>query len=316
MKNSILSSVGRLSWRTGLHAACLVLGGGTLCGQMIVADSFNYPNGPIVGAPGSPWVNNYLPTDEANVVAGRLFLTQAESESVRVNFASQVSTGLLYASFSVTFTGLPSEQGNFIAFFRQTSVDNLRARVWVRTNNAAAGKFRLGMKAFNSPPDEIPTDLSLGETLRLVVRYNVTNHNSTLWINPTNEADTTLRVDSVGLPGLAVGVMHFGFLQTSNFGNAGGMGSLFVDDLKIARRFVDVTTAVALTRIVPKKPGAFELYGEGVPGAGYTVLATDSLATPVWTDIGTANADPGGVVFFTDEEAEPYTQRFYRLQGQ
>jgi hypothetical protein len=282
--------------------------------QLVVADSFEYPDGPIEAVSGSAWVTNYQPSNTVDVVSRRMFLTQSETGSVRVNFSAPISTGMLYARFRVTFTELPSPSGNVFAFFRQSDVDNLRARVWSRTDGAAPGHFRLGINAFNGAPALAPVDLSLGETYAVVIRYSVTNHDSTLWIDPVSEADTERRVDSPATVFPSVGVMHFGFMQSSNVIGPGGPGTMFVDDLRIGRTFVDATGAAVLTSVHSAGLNSVEITGHGAPTTNYMVQANDTLGPTNWVDIGSVVANSNGVVSVTDTNAGSFPRRFYRLQ--
>ena len=286
----------------------------SLRAQLVVADSFDYPDGPIEMVSGSVWETNYQPSNTVDVIGRRLFLTQSETGSVRITFPAQISTGRLYARFRVTFTELPSASGNLFAFFRQSGVDNLRARVWARTDGAAPGHFRLGINAFSGVPALAPIDLSLGETYTVVMRYNVTNHDSTLWINPLSEADTERRADSPATIFPVVGVMHFGFLQSSNVIGPGGPGTMFVDDLRIGRTFGDATDTAALLSARKIAPGLIEITGSGAPTTNYLVQANETLGTTNWITLGDAVAGMNGLVSFTDTNAAVFPQRFYRLQ--
>ena len=297
-----------------LCAGLFLLAAVVVQAQLVVADSFEYPDGPIETVSGSVWVTNYQPSNTVDVVSRRLFLTQSETGSVRVNFAAPIATGKLYARFRVTFTELPSPSGNIFAFFRQSNVDNLRARVWARTDGAAPGHFRLGINAFSAAPALVPVDLSLGETYTIVMRYNVTNHDSTLWIDPASEADTQRRVDSPATVFPSVGVMHFGFLQSSNVIGPGAPGTMFVDDLRIGRTFADATGMAVLTSVNGSVPGSVEITGSGAPTTNYMVQANDLLGTTNWVNLGSAVANTNGVVTFTDTNANLFLRRFYRLQ--
>jgi hypothetical protein len=285
-------------------------------GGSIFQESFNYPDGLIVGAPGSPWVNNYLPTNQANVVSGKLFLTQTEDESIRVDFPSAVSSGALYARFTVTFATLPTaNDGNFFAFFRQSGVDNLRARVWASTNGAAPGKFRLGLTTIFYPPKMIAADLSLGTNYTVVTRYDITNTACTMWINPVDETDTSLRADDAAAIG-AVAMGHFGFLQTDNFGSRGGMGELTVDNLRIGKTFAEVLPLVKFTSVTNLPDGQIEIAGIGQATTNYTIFARSNLLTTNWLNLGVTTASTNGVWKFTDNGAPAFPMRFYRAVSQ
>src|SRR5262245_4410018 len=95
--------------------------GWDLSAHLIYQDNFNDPDGPILTAPGSPWVSNLTPSNQINVVSGELFLTQTEQESVRYTFPNTYAQGSLSASFKVRVTALPTGAGNFFAFFRATT---------------------------------------------------------------------------------------------------------------------------------------------------------------------------------------------------
>src|SRR5215813_10368049 len=57
---------------------------------LIFSDSFDYTNGPLVTASGGTWVHHSgSTTGEVNVVSGRVFLTQAESEDVSAELQGQ-----------------------------------------------------------------------------------------------------------------------------------------------------------------------------------------------------------------------------------
>ena len=283
--------------------------------QLLYADSFQYPDGPIIGAPGSPWINNYPPANQANVIAGQLFLTQTEDESVRVDFP-YVNSGQLYARFRVTFTTLPTGEGNYFAFFRQSGVDNNRARIWATTNGAAAGKFQLGVRnAGGAPLFTVPADLSLHTAYTVLLRYNVTNHTCTLWIDPVTEADVVRRVDT-GTNNIAIGIRHFAFLQTDTYNNGQGMGELFVDDLRIATSFAAAMEVPRISSLARASNGHVSLAGVSFPTTDYVVLACTDLAAPTWEALHTNTAAADGTFSFTDITATGQPQRFYRLQSQ
>lgn len=298
-----------------LGLALLSILGGNAQAQVLFTDSFSYPDGPIVGAAGSPWVNNYLPTNQANVVAGKLFLTQTEDEAVRVDF-THTATGSLYARFRVMFTELPTGVGNYFAFFRQTGVDNNRARLWATTYGAAAGKFRLGIRTFHATDlTLIAEDLQLHVPYTVVLRYNVTNHNSTVWLDPENEAATARRADSPG-GSAAVGISHFAFLQTDSFNGGQGMGSLYVDDLAIGRSFYTVWDGARLTQLTRWPNQHINLRGFGIPSTNYVVLANSNLATTNWIALDVIPAAADGSIQFTEMAAPCFSARFYRLRQQ
>jgi hypothetical protein len=59
--------------------------------------------------------------------------------------------------------------------------------------------------------------------------------------------------------------------------------------------------------------GCVTLTSAGIAGASYSVQATTSLVTPVWTTLATNVADINGLFSFIDHDATNYACRFYRL---
>lgn len=286
--------------------------------QLLLTESFNYPNGPLVGAVGSPWVVNYPGTNSTAVAAGRLFLTQSEDESVRFNLPTNVTTGTMFVAMRVEFTELPKGNGNYFAFFRQQNVDNLRGRLWTTTNTAAAGKFRLGCLTINGSPTLIPEDLSLNTSYTLLLRYNITNYTTTLWIDPATENDATRRADNVFSEGdLSRSVGHFGFKQVANYENsANGMGSLHVDEVRIGRSFAAALGIPRLSTLVRNANGQVSLTGVGIPTTSYQLQATTNATAGNWIPLSTNAAAEDGALQFTDLAAPNSPIRFYRLLEQ
>lgn len=301
------------------HLACLAaLTISTASAQLLYQDSFNYPDGPLLTAPGSPWVNNYPPANEINVAGGQLWLTQTEQESVRFNFPVGYGSTNLFASFKVNFSALPTGGGNYFAFFRAQNTDALFCRLWAATNGAALGKFRLGIRAMSSSAIMIPSDLNLGTTYTLVLQFTraLSTATAKLWINPSSQSDTALRAEDEQT-GFGYSVGHFGFKQRAFYESpADGMGDLSVDELKIGFRFADVLPPLRFTAITNLGVGGMKLLGTGLAGTNYSVLATTNLSMTNWINLGTAQAEASGAIQFTDPAANNFRTRFYRLVAQ
>jgi len=306
--------------RSFIRGLCLICGwllfSATARAQLIYADSFDYPDGEIVGAPGSPWVTNYPPSDGLSVTGGRLFLTGSNVESIRFDFPTSYGSGLLYARMAVNFSKVPVGNGNYFAFFRAAGVDNLRCRVWVNTNAAAPGKFQLGLTAISDPPLMIPKDLYLGTNYTIVCRYVLSNSFCSLWINPTDESDTSARVDCVSNQG-QWSIGHFGFLQTAYYDNSGYLiGNLTVDDLRIGRTFSEVLPGVKFISVTNAPAGGVGMLADGQATSNYVFQATTNLGTPNWENLSTNAADVNGNLNISDSDATNFPSRFYRLLRQ
>jgi len=206
---------------------------------LLLSDDFNsYPDGSLVGAPGSPWIHHSgSTTGEVNVVSGRVSLTSSETEDVSAALSggpySAGSGVTLYTSFTVSFSSLPNNAGTYFAHFRD-STNGFRDRIWASTTGAAPGEFRIGIGNGSSATalsGQVTADLSLNTTYLVVTRYDISANQSTIWLDPTAETDPNVTASDLSTP---LDVNTLAFRQNA------GMGTLLLDDVKVGTTFADV----------------------------------------------------------------------------
>ncbi|MBU6402865.1 MAG: hypothetical protein KGS61_21300 [Verrucomicrobia bacterium] len=285
--------------------------------DLLLDETFSYPDGPLVGAGGSPWLHHSgSVTGEVDVVANRLFLTQTEAEDVHAPLAgapySLSHPATLYAGFSVNFRSLPTRAGTYFAHFKDAA-SGFRGRVFAGTNNAAAGCFRLAVANAATDPTlaaELPTDLSLNTDYRVVLRYDVANGASVLWLNPASESEVPVVAGDT--PGTN-SIFSFAFRQSLSSGS--GMGELFVANLRVATTFAEVlppapvTTPISLSAAWTE--AGLQLTLTGQAGCLYMIETSPDLST--WTLLDTlATFDVTTV--FTDSATVGTGARFYRVR--
>src|SRR5438876_8044337 len=113
---------------------------------VIFSDNFTYPDGPLVGAPGSTWASHSGTAGQVNVASNQVQLTQAESEDVNAMLAGNpYSTGTLYAGMDFNFSGLPGGTGGYFMHFKESGTTIFRGRVFATITGAAAGSYRIGI---------------------------------------------------------------------------------------------------------------------------------------------------------------------------
>jgi len=242
---------------------------------VLLKDSFDYSDGPLVTAAGSPWTTYSGTSGQVKVVSGRMFLSKANSEDIQAMLTGQPYTSssdaILYVSFTVNYTNLPSAAGSYFAEFKDGGT-GFRARIFAQTAGAASGAFRIGIGNAGSAPSAVfDADLQTNTDYTVVVRFAVSNVLSTLWINPT--AETNAGVTATDLAS-AISVTAYGFRED---GTSGTIGNLFVDDLRVGTTFMDVVTnAPPLARpVIVSQP-----QNQVVTDGGDVTFSVSANATP------------------------------------
>lgn len=220
--------------------------------ESLLSEDFNYPNGPIVGAVGSPWVNNSGATAMLvtnNPPDGQLEVSGSRAEDIAAQFENgpYMSNGpiaAVYSKFTVRFLSPPSGAGTYFAHFTgETMNSDYRARILASvtnvttTGNAAAGNFFLGI-ANNSGTIGLsvpfPTELTTNVTYTVVTKYELATGLSTLWIDPADESSAS--VTATLSPSLT-NPKFYGFRQAAN------EGIMRIDNLRVATSFSSVAGA-------------------------------------------------------------------------
>ncbi len=240
---------------------------------LLLNDSFSYPDGPLVTAAGSPWTtySGSVP-GQVKVVSGRMFLSKANSEDVHALLAGQPYAAtpgtILYVSFKINYTNLPSASGSYFAEFKDGGT-GFRARIFAQAVDVATGTFRIGIANAGTTPSAIfNADLVTNTDYTVVARLAVDNVVSTLWIDPAAETDPGVTATDAAT---TLTITSYGFRED---GSSGTIGNFFVDDLRAGTAFPDVVTnAPALARpvIVAQSPGLTVTNGTS---ATFSVSAT------------------------------------------
>lgn len=210
---------------------------------VLLSDAFIYPNGPLTTVSSGVWTNHSGTPLEVDVTAGKVNLTENESEDVSAALSGPVSSGILYYGLDVNFSGLPSGEGNYFAMLRDSAFV-FRARLYATTNGAAAGSYRLGVANSASTPNVVfNSNLPLGSSHRIVVAYDFNSLQTTLWLDPSVETDSSvIATDAVLVTPYSV--YSFSLRQSLFLGSPGaptiqGTGTLTVDNVRVATTFVE-----------------------------------------------------------------------------
>jgi hypothetical protein len=265
---------------------------------LLLSDDFDYneflvPNA-LYQATDSPWLHaNGLIFYELQVTNGVCYLNSTLTEDLAAPLANgpyaASSAVVFYSGFTVKCTQLPTQSGasSYFAHFKDSLTGTtFRAKVFAETNNAAAGKFRLGIANNGNLATQFPQDLEVGVTYSVVTRYNSGIGEATLWVNPASESSANVS-GTDNLQTTPVG--HYSLRQDSGF------GQIELGQLRVATSFAEVVTGstpnpiplaislngndVTLTWANP----AFKLYSASAVNGTYTevVGATSPYSTPI-----------------------------------
>jgi hypothetical protein len=244
--------------RVALSLTLIIAITATLKASILLSDSFNYPDGAIVGALGSLWISHSGNTGTALVTNQELEVVSSTLRTEDINAplssapydtTNNPAVTALYAGFNVRMIGLPSGGGSYFTHFKDATSGGFRCRVFALTNGTSAGgHFRLGIGSTNNASDSAgfatwPADLLTNTTYQVVTRINLRTGRSTLWIDPRAESD--LSITDTADPGTVSAITTYAFRQAT------GVGVSRNDDLRVGTSFGDVAATAPALRVVP-----------------------------------------------------------------
>jgi len=275
--------------------------------DLIWYEGFNYADGYLPTVSSGVWARHSGSQNDSLVNNKKLEVSTsgvglARTDDVNrslctVGGCSYTNSGtVLYASFTMNFTNLPSAAGAYFAHFHINS-STFPCRIWAwTTGTVLPNTFRVGVSAGSqgSPNKVIPVDLMTNIDYQVVVKWDPNLGSATLWVNPLSESEigSGLTSDSVGVN--VNPPAGFGIRQATGFG-----GFLTLSNLSVATTFDEAATnvwsptPVAPTLLVDLKSAT------NFVGAPVTLSALpngQSLAdlSYTWIKDNVETANPGG----------------------
>lgn len=172
----------------------------------IFQDFFSYPDGALVG--NALWKAHSGALAKPVQVAGGMVTVQQSAgsgEDINHAFTQQLGTAKTYAAFNLTVTGTIGTANDYFFHFRPAGSDsnNFVTRTYIGPPTAG-GDYTLGVAAGSlttTPLAPWGSGMVLGQNYRVVVAYDGVTGTSTLWVDPTNEASTSVSSTSAPLAG-------------------------------------------------------------------------------------------------------------------
>jgi hypothetical protein len=225
--------------------------------DLMYYEGFNYADGPTTNVSAGVWaihstsagVNDSYILNHRLQVSGNTSTNAPRQADVNRKFClgSCVYTNagtVLYASYTINCTNLPTTISNYIAHF-WNSQNNFYARVF-SIIGTTPGTWRLGISGNNNAVSKIfPYDLAPNVDYQVVVQWDpVTLFAGTLWVNPISQGDISVTSsDAVTAPAAITG---YAFRQ------AAGATSFFanITNLATATTWQEAATNVWQTNAV------------------------------------------------------------------
>jgi len=208
---------------------------------VLLSEQFTYANGELRTVGAATWTRSSGAGNDLLVSANKLLINDGSDDDATATFpgAVTVSTGKIFASF--TLLGDPNDVSTSSAgseFFASFGSGNsLYTRVFPgHPAAAAAGTYRLGLTntATSAGSVFLVQDLSTTTAYQIVIRFDYSTNQSTLWVNPSSESDPNNIVASDAFtPGA---INKFGFRQPGST----AMGDYSIDNLLVGTTFAEV----------------------------------------------------------------------------
>lgn len=244
-----------------------------LAAAPFVTEDFDYPDGPLVFAGGSPWWTHSGTTGQVQVVGGRVVLSQPNTEDISLNLPGgpyPAGTNIeLYAGLILQAKRLPSGAGEYLAHFKGAGTSGYAGRLFISTNGAAADCFHLGIAETSNTGIYATNELSLNTDYLVVLRYSLSNANTRLWIEPKSEDSLSISAADSGTPGT---VVSFSLRETTS------IGACEIDLLRIGTNFTEVL------------PGSARLDPSRITEQPQSQIAAEG--DPVQLHVGASGSEP------------------------
>jgi hypothetical protein len=278
--------------------------------SIVLSEPFNYTEGPLTTNSGGLWTTRAGTPGQMQIVFGTVLVTASQSEDVVARLIGghydMSGSIVLYASFDISFSALPTGAPDIFAHFSGTNANDLRARVLTSTN-APPGSFRLAVANTVSSAANVvdyPLDLSLDTTYQVVVCYDVAAGTSKLWVNPASGGGWVNAIDPV----LPTPINAYGLRQP---GPNGRIGDSRMDNLLVGLSFEAVTPNLTHVRIRRAGSAVEVSWPSSSVWDGFMLQSTRSLANPDWQPVTqpAITVDGWDVVTITN----PTGNEFFRL---
>ena len=235
---------------------------------VLFQDPLNYPNGCIetdglwyAYAPS-------VPVLDASISNDLLILNQSHFDAVAApsnNFTNTPGNTIVFASFTINVSALPSTGGGYFAQFSDNTNDYV-GRVFIATRGTTVpGTYRLGIgnvatSSSTAGVAMFPLDLATDTTYQVVFSYDVntgdTYPNATLWVNPATINDFNVFGGDLVTSPLQQNIV----ISQVDFSQYANQGVAAIGKVTVGTTFADVQTNTPQLPVIGIGPQSTNLY--------------------------------------------------------
>jgi len=229
-------------------------------------DTLNYPNG-LIETDGLWYAYTpAAPHQDAFVANHLLILNQTNYDGVAAPtnnpaFTNTPGNTLIYASFTINVSTLPTIKGGYFANFKDTTNDYVGHVFIATTNTVVPGTYQLGIDNFataSSAASFFPLDLATGITYQVVINYDdePSGNGGFLWVNPAtiNDYNVYGTDTTTNLLQQNIVISQIAFSQYTDQGVAA------IGNVMVGTTFGDVLTNTPQIPVIGINPQSTNLY--------------------------------------------------------
>jgi Immunoglobulin domain/Family of unknown function (DUF5689) len=288
------------SMKTILITCLLFLTALAVRADLLFSDDFDYPDGMI--ETDGVWFA-YAPTtphQDAFVTNQLLILDQANYDAVAAPFTNNTGSSIVYASFNINVSSLPTTKGGYFVEFKDNTNDYV-CRLFIDTlDTIVPGTYRLGVANYatsitTAGATNFPLDLATGITYQVVFSYDTGNilPGATLAINPVSEGDFDLspaygRDTTTNTDLQSINISQVGFSQYT------GQGVATIGNVMVGTSYSDVVTNAPWKPIIGIAPQGTNIYS-GYDVTLYVAASGTGPLTYQWLLGGSPLSDSANV---------------------
>ena len=247
---------------------------------VLAYDAFDYDNaGAIINVSAGYWQSHSGTAGQMSVGSGAVTVTDALGEDCNAPLIGQpynaTNKQVLYSSFTLNFSAVPTITNVYFGHFKDNTSGGFYGRIYATAAGAASGLYRIGIGNASATTSAgiVAQDLTPGVNYTVVSRLVMTNGVSTIWINPTTEASSSVTDPTVA--GAPSPVVCYALRESA------GEGTLTIDNLKVGLNFLSVMTNIV--DVAPVANADSVSVTENTTNNLIIPLANDVLNTPLGT---------------------------------